>query len=379
MLRVDILRFTPQRRGRLGLWTLFALLPVVGLLLGLFVPQSNAMIEIGGGRGEPLDDAAAPLLLAGEYQDTRTTLWLVAANDPTGARQRLADIPHAWSWDIEAAIAPDQRAAAALIIPPGGWNPQRHAALLRIDASTTTQLATGLDLRGGVIWSDDGARIAARRGGAIVVFDASDGTSRTALTAKGAQSLHPVALRERALWVASIDAAGSHLLQLDLADRIDAAGEANPIARRMQISESATREWTISPDGSRLAFTDLRGSRLSVRVIMIDPIGAAQVDRASTRSTHWSGDAAPDSSAPLWRSDGGLEIGSWRGAASQGGFSLPLAWSNGGRDGDAWLALRSFSGSGPGDAGEERLALRGPNGIERLAPRGFAFIGWWNK
>ncbi len=372
MLRVHAPRFRAARR-RDAIWLLTPLPLVVGLLIGLFTPQSDANIELGfGARNAPFDDSNAPILLAGEYHDTSTTLWLSAANDPSGDRQRLASIPHAWGWDIEAAVAPDQQTVAVLAILPGGADPQRDAALLRVDASSAMLLATDLELRGGIVWSDDGERIVARRAGAIAVFDAQRGTGSTVLTANSAQSLHPVALRGDGLWVVSIDAAGSHLLQLD------AESETNSIIRQTRISEAATREWTISPDGSRLAFTAQHGSRLSVRVV---PIDATQDRWVSTKwgdNTHrraGRGDAVADRSSPVWRSDGGLALGNWRDAAVEGGFSLPLAWCQD----DSWLALRSFSGSGLGDVGEERLTLRGPDGVERLAPLGLAFIGWWRR
>ncbi|MCY4617709.1 MAG: hypothetical protein OXD50_04025 [Chloroflexi bacterium] len=49
MLRVDASSFKPRGRRRLIVWLLLILLPIVGLLLGLLIPQGGATIELGSG------------------------------------------------------------------------------------------------------------------------------------------------------------------------------------------------------------------------------------------------------------------------------------------------------------------------------------------
>lgn len=71
MLRVDSSRFRPPRRRRVVIWLLIALLPIIGLLLGFFLPHSNAIIELGNGsQFEPLDEASRPDFPAWGYLDT---------------------------------------------------------------------------------------------------------------------------------------------------------------------------------------------------------------------------------------------------------------------------------------------------------------------
>lgn len=54
MLIVDASRFRPRRTRRLLIWSLVAFVLLVGLLLGLLVPQSPVPIEIWTGAGVAL-------------------------------------------------------------------------------------------------------------------------------------------------------------------------------------------------------------------------------------------------------------------------------------------------------------------------------------
>ena len=52
-------------------WLLIALLPIIGLLLGIFHPHSNTIIEFGNGsQFELLDEATSPDILFAGYPDT---------------------------------------------------------------------------------------------------------------------------------------------------------------------------------------------------------------------------------------------------------------------------------------------------------------------
>ena len=348
------------------------LLPLVGLLLGLLAPRSGAPIELGAGAyiASERGNESAPWFVASEYHDTLTTLWLVSADDPDRPRLRLADVPHASGWDIEASVAPQAGVVAVLAIPPGGWNPASHAALLLIDDSTTRPIAAGLDLRGGVVWSDDGRHLIVRRAGAISVV-AGSGREVGSWSPVEVGSAHPIAMRGDTLWVALVRSDGTFVVNLTLGDDgLSSRGE-------RWISNEATREWTLSPNGARLAFTEQRGVELSVRVAPL----SERVDLWV--SNHWTigelkgatGQTQPaqiaSSASPVWRPDGTLDVGRWTDTTEQ--FTLPVGRDPSGR----WLALRSLAGSGPGDVTAERLVLRGPDDTLRETRDGIKFVGWW--
>ena len=263
MLRVDVSRFKPRGRRRLVIWLLLIVLPVVGLLLGLFVPRAGTTIEFGSGSlFESSSGEISPVFLASEYHDTYTTLWLANAHDPD-KRSRLADIPHAPGWDIEASVNPIQPAVAVLAIPPGGWDPASHASLLVISQDGVRHLATNLELRGGLLWSDDGRHLVAQRAGIVLVLDASSGTVVADWKPTRTHSAHPVAMTNDTLWVATLQSSGTAIAEVQLT-------ESGPVTvERVKLSDGVTRDWTLSPDGSRLAFTEQRGLDLRVRVVSV--------------------------------------------------------------------------------------------------------------
>lgn len=354
-------------------WALLLVLPLVGLTLGLVTPAATIEIEFGQG------DPGPPRLLAAEFHDTWSTLWLVSADDLDGSRTRLADVPHAPGWDVEAATAPHGPVAAVLSLPPGSWDPQTQAALDLVTEQGARRLATGLDLRGGVVWSEDGEHLLARRGNSLLALAAETGEERGRWSPAGVSGPYGVAMRANRIWAVTIDAWGSTLAELELRDGQVA------VLGRTRISDGATRDWALSVDRSLLAFSVQRGVDLSVRVTALadtQPDEALLLSSASGSAVRMAvsdvgaGDGIPNSAAPIWRSDGGLQFGTWTNAEEGNGFVLPLSWD---ADGD-WLAMRTFSGSGPRDPGEERAAVRGPNGaLSTTEDRNLRLFGWWHE
>ena len=360
-------------RRQLLPWAALFALPLVGLLLGLITPASSTEFELGQ------RDTSAPRLLAGEYSDTSSTLWLLRADDLNGRRWRLADVPHAPGWDIEAAAAPDEPVAAVLSLPPGGWDPKRQAVLDLFSERRAWRLATGLDLSGGVLWSDSGDHLLVRRDGGLLVLDTEHGDEVAHWSPTGVSSLYAVAMRGDRVWATTIDAWGTSLVELTLANGgISVRG-------RTRIADGTTRDWTLSPDGTLLAFSDQRGLELSVRVTALTesradaPLLLSSASGAAARmavADVSEGGGIPDSASPVWRSDGGLHFGVWKDAADTAGFTLPLGWD---RSGD-WLAVRWFSGSGPGDPGLERAAVRDTDGnLTSATDEHVRLYGWWHE
>ena len=369
---------TPKRAQRLARrlatrWALLLVLPLVGLMLGLVTPGSTIEIEFGQRDGGP------PRLLAAEFHDTWSTLWLVSADDLDGSRTRLADVPHAPGWDVEAATAPNKSVAAVLSLPPGSWDPKTQAALDLVTERGARRLATGLDLTGGVVWSDDGEHLLTRRGNSLLALAAETGEELGRWSPSGVSGPYGVAMRDNRIWVATIDVWGTTLVELELSNgRVAVRGQT-------RIADGATRDWALSADRSLLAFSVQRGLDLSVRVT---PVAGEQPDEglllssASGSAARMSvadasaGDGIPNSASPVWRTDGGLHFGSWTESDDRNGFALPLSWDSGGD----WLALRSFSGTGPRNPGEERAAVQAPDGsLSTSVDDNLRLFGWWHE
>ena len=358
---------------------------VAALVLGFVLPPP----------GRPAADAASslpmsPRLLVSEFGDEQSTLWLVEADAPE-RRTLFGHVLHAPGWELVGAVAPDGERIAYLHLPPGRRDPQSEAVLTVADADGSRALADGLDLRGGLAWSADGSAVYARRtldrGGELPRFilleiDVVSGQARTLLSRDDVFGLYPVGRPlSGPVYAVVIGSGGSDLVVV--------GGDGSGGQR---LAAGITRDWTLSPDGSRLAFSEQHGVELEVRVAsLVDeaPFAATQVLLSEAGIPNPLGTASP-----AWHPDGSLSIGTF-GATSgsptlrvQGngasafveaeraqGFALPVAWSPAGTH----LALRAFSGIGPGAPGEEGTVVIGPDGIARPLPGRFVrVLGWWN-
>ena len=364
------------------IWPALVLTLATGILLGLFVPRPATTIEFGSKSLLDQSDAhTEPQFVASEYHETFTTLWLRSAGDPSDPGVRIVDIPHAKGWDIEAEVAPGSDEIAVLAMPPNGWDPARHASLLLIDIPRQTdknndppisELAKGLDLRAGVVWSDDAHHLLVRRDGRIDVLDAKDGRAVAAWAAANPDSAQPIAMRSNTVWLAQFERGTSFVTQLRLGE------DGLTPESQTRISSSPTRDWALSPDSTQIAFTELDGADLRVRVMPLTDDGKRFV------SSHWAyaidRESFVASASPVWRADGTLDVGTWLDSSGSGdledpiaGFTLPLAWDGS----EQWLAMRSLSGSGPRAVTDERLAIRGPTGERVEVAAGIKFVGWW--
>ena len=209
----------------------------------------------------------------------------------------------------------------------------------------------------------------------MVVFDLDGGgapAERTLLQRDDVGGLYPVGRAgDGPAYAVAVGAGGSALIAIEG----DGATSERPL------SPGVTREWSLSPEGTRLAYTAQLGT--SLRVMLLDLDGPELRTAQATGSAPASGGTA----SPVWHPDGTLHAGHFgagggevqtaaaSGARAAPGFDLPLGWSPDG----AYLALRTFGGTGPGDPGAQGLAVLGPDGTSRaLTGEGLAILGWWH-
>lgn len=346
------------------------LLAVAALVLGLVLPPERT----SGSRNAL--SAGDPQLLISAYEEEESTLWLVDPDDPN-LRQPLFPVPHAPGWAIEGAVSPGGDRVALLVVPADGGDPDFDAQLLISEGGAPRPLAEGLDLRGGVVWTADGAELLTRRrldperpAFALVAIDAAIGGERTLHEQHDGAALYPIGRPIGGpVYAVVVGAGGSDLLRLGA----ETASE--------RLSRTVTRDWTLSPDGRELAFTEQRGLALRVMVARLDDAESIRVAQA----TPVGGDAG--SAAPAWSPNGELSVGRFRDLAAArpavasgeqppaSWFSLPLGWSADG----AHLAMRSFDGTGPGAPGRETLTVRGPSGPPLpIGDTSLRFLGWWH-
>ena len=370
----------PITRGRLLIFA-GVLIAIFLLVLGLVLPPNRSSV-----RAAP---AGAALLIT-EFTPESSTLSLVGPTDPRN-RTPLLQVPHAFGWEIEGQVDPSGRRLAYLVLPPDRADPLTEAVLTVTDGASSRVLARDLDLTGGLRWSGDGDSIVVRRvhlsgprSGAysVVEIDAGSGEERARIDRSGALALYPVGRpSEGPLYAVVIGAEGSDLISDDSSN-----------GPSLHLSDTGTRDWALSPDGGALAFTEQRGLDLQVQVVSLRGDQAA-VAAAETLSLSSPGGAGAGSASPVWRPDGSLSVGTFGGAEAspalrlqangetqvdvqpRAGFTLPIAWSPDGQ----MVAVRAFSGRGPGEVGVENGAVVGPDGAPRLIPGEFVrVLGWWN-
>jgi Tol biopolymer transport system component len=283
-------------------------------------------------------------------------------------------------------IAPDGRSLAYAFIPPTNPapSPDAPAELWLTGISKDAQLrllAPNVDLRVPAAWSPDGAAIVYRRsnadGYALATLPVGGGEERILVHSDADTALFPVGFSPDGarFYHVALSEAGSQLVSVDVASGVQAN-----IAR---LSSGLTREWSLSLDGSRLAFLAMSygPDAISARAYVLD-LATADLEPVTTTTVNafgptWSRDGSllvgtlgPDGSAALVRFDG-QSTTALPGPAR--GFDVPLGFA---RDSSAYL-VRAFSGASAVAPGTATLTLIDAKGGRHVIATGdVTFAGW---
>ncbi len=231
-------------------------------------------------------------------------------------------------------------------------------------------------------WSADGARLAATRSTAgtdanhghadVVEVDVANGQTTVVASFDSVFAVKPVgySLDGDRLFVVVIDQTGSTLW-------IEHAGKAQ---KGPVLSPGNTTDWSLSPDGSRLAFVDIlsggtgaKNQRYAGKTLVIATGAISEANEGGNqRGPAWQ----PGAQIPVFGGPNGsvkLEAG-----APDGAFVVPASWSP---DGSTLVAKIYTAASDPSEpplestwliTGEHRVALQGS--LE--AKDGARFLGW---
>ncbi len=263
------------------------------------------------------------------------TIWVAPPSDLQRGRL-LARVPHASGWGISASLSPDGRRVAYVALPPTVSQPAKDVSragevwLLSLADGERRLLAQGADVRLAPVWSPDARRLAFRsvEGDAATIWtvEVAEGEARPLAQLVGASPLgfSPDA---RTLYLVQ----GSSLLALDIA-----SGAVGPLP---PVPAGQVEEWSVSPDGARVAAVVREGGRWALWVL----------DTASRTWQEGGLEAWAPLFRPLWGPGGrALAVGLAptdrpRGVvvvgegpvqeltAPEAGFDVPLAWAPQGR------------------------------------------------
>jgi hypothetical protein len=308
-------------------------------------------------------------------------LWLAEPARPE-RRQRLLVIPHAPDFGAVPSLSPDGARLLYNVLAPETASPSPDSPadlwLASLDASTEpVLLARGVDLLVEPLWAPNGAFAVVRRSRGdgdfrLVAIDLRDAAERE-LVASGS-ALFPIGFEAAgSLLYALLDADGSHLHRVDLATA--------QVTGLATLSPGLTRDWALSPDGTRVAYLELSRTAAGIasQAYVLD-LGSGQSTPASATTSSAFG--------PAWTAAGKLALGylvegrgggvSLDGSAltpPARGFDVPLAFAADGR-----LAVRSFAGASLAAPGEASLVVIDGSGKRSTIGMGeVTFLGWTNR
>ena len=361
------LRYHP-RRAHLHRWVIA--LAFAAMVIAV-LPVAAALVTGVPGDGHRTAFAAAPpgsYVVVATSADDHDIIAVVGVED-ADFREEILRVDHRPGFASTGAVSPDGR-LLALVVVDGGTPRRPEASLVLVDLETAEArpLLPDVDPLQRPVWRPDSAGVvavhsAAGAGGttvAVIEAPVDSSEPRTLFSASPVLGIYPVGFDpDGALISVRIDGKGSTALR-----------NAEPIAH---LSRFITRDWSLSPDGSQLAFIVVdqsTGLRYVPSMVSLDWGGALAAAQSAGPTAEALGTAwAPGASSATF----GVEPGGGGAASAQsaGGFDVPLGYSP---DGEA-LAVRHWTGSSFDEPGDATIQVVSRDG--RVALAGVSrFFGW---
>lgn len=252
---------------------------------------------------------------------------VVRRADGLGEEQVVATFPNsgATGYHIHGSASPLGDFVAVVSLPPFTARSGANLSILTLAGGSVRSVAGRFDYFTRVAWSPDGTKIAAVRyqdangvrQNSVVEVDTATGAVRAVAQFSDAFDVVPVgySFDSSRLYIVVVDNRGSNLfLERDGKVQLEA-----------ELSPGRTRDWALSPDGSRLAFVDILagGSRTYVGRTLV--IATKSVTTLPATANQFGASWMPGSPLPAFGGPGG----SWQltdpGATEA--YLVPSAWS----------------------------------------------------
>ena len=320
-----------------------------------------------------------------EFGITADTLWLANPVKPS-QREKALVVPHAHEFGVIPSISPDGRSLVytALAANDPAPAPDSPAGLWLASISRDAQprlLVSGVDLRVAAVWTPDGANVVYRRsdanGFSLATIPIPGGEERILAHSNSEAALFPVGFSPDGsrFYHVALSEDGSRLYSVVLATRVQ--------TELALLSPGLTREWSLSKDGSRLAFLAMNygPDAIAARAYTLDLASGALAPVTS---------ATVNAFGPIWDSSGALLVGSLNpngeaalvrsdaGSVSLlpgpgRGFDVPLGFAPAG----GAFVVRAFSGATAVAPGAATLTLIDEKGGRHVVASGdVTFVGW---
>jgi Tol biopolymer transport system component len=245
-------------------------------------------------------------------------------------------------------------------------------------------IAPNVDLLVEPVWSADSDTIVYRRstatGYVLALVPAAGGEERV-IASSETSALFPVGLStsgNSVYYVAIDEAAGSRLFETDLASGVSKFVSS--------LSLGLTRDWSLSPDASKLAYLEIGigPDEVTSRALVFD-FGSEKPEAMTDRTL--------SAFSPVWSADGSLMVGTLDEATHKAGllridtaartliegpargFEVPLAVG----PVDTGFVVRAFENPSSYSPGRSSLAFVGADGERQSIATGeVTFVGWTN-
>ncbi len=305
---------------------------------------------------------------------------VVQPADLRAAPRVIASFPNSGSTGYHAhgVASPLGERIAVVSLPAFASRAGAKLSLVEVATGAIVQVEGNFDYFTRVSWSVDGTRLAAtrlnesagERTHSVMEIDASSGIAGPIAQFKDALDVVPVgySFDSARLFVVVVDQRGSNLY-------FQRAGKTQWVA---ELSPGRTRDWSLSPDGSRLAFIDVLagGSKTYVGRTLTTATGS--ITTLPAGGDQLGASWMPGSPLPSFGGPGGtLQLTEPGGEAP---YIIPDGWS----PTAAYLATTVYTGAFDDDGKPHRsLELVGQAGAGSLNSRtvlssdsGAAFLGW---
>lgn len=301
---------------------------------------------------------------------------VVRPADGSTAPRVIATFPSsgATGYHIHGAASPLGDRLAVISLPPFTGRGGGTLSIVSVESGEVKHVEGLFDYFSTVSWSPDGAMLAAVRfydhngvrTSTIVEIDVATGLVRTVAEFSDALDVVPVgySFDSERLFIVAVDNRGSNLY-------VERAGK---LQLEAELSPGRTRDWSLSPDGSRLAFIDVLagGSRTFVgRTLVIATKTVTTLPASGDQlGTSWM----PGSAVPAFGGPGGT----WQlsNPQKEDAYVVPAAWAP-----DASYLVATVLTPTDSDSRSLELVARddaipGGQRIALSAERGAAFLGW---
>lgn len=288
---------------------------------------------------------------------------------PGATPELVATFPHFPGFHARGAASPLGDRVAVLSVTAGVY---ASLSIVDVQARESVTVPGSFDYLSAIAWAPDAARLAAvqttadegTRVARVIEVDLAVGEPQVVAEFRNPFTVAPVgySVDGSRLFVVVVDETGSHLWERR-------AGQVNRLA---ELSPGRTRDWALSPGGSRLAFIDVLGAGARTYVGRTLTIATGGITTQPARADQFGAAWAPGSPVPIFGGPGGSLALEDPGA--EGAYIVPLDWAPGG---DVWVSTVVVPGADRTVRAEQFLELQTATTRERIAEApGVTFLGW---